>query len=86
MSYSLTMMDINLNINLYDDNFDDCDPKTTNHVKTFGLVYRYEQHKACKKKIYEELLPVAWHPTRQWVWCMSQDEEKEVESFLIDEK
>ena len=47
---------------------------------------RYKQHKACAKKIDEKLLPVAWHPTKAWECCMSQGEEKEVESFLIDEK
>ena len=38
------------------------------------------------KKTDEELTPVAWHPIRVWKQCMSQYENKEVESFLIDEK
>ena len=24
-----------------------------------------------------ELLPIAWHPSRYWDWCMSEDEKKE---------
>ena len=26
---------------------------------------------------------VAWHPTRWWDWCMSEEEQKEIESFLL---
>ena len=28
-------------------------------------------------QIYEELLPIAWHPNRVMDWCMSEDEKKE---------
>ena len=35
---------------------------------------RYQKHKAQKLKIKEELLPIAWHPSRWWDWCMSEDE------------
>ena len=31
-------------------------------------------------------MPVAWHPTRSWDWCMSENEIKEIKPFLIDEK
>ena len=31
-------------------------------------------------------MPVAWHPTRWWEWCMSENEKEEIEPFLIDEK
>ena len=31
-------------------------------------------------------MPVAWRPTSMWDCCMSEDEKKEVESILIDEK
>ena len=26
-----------------------------------------------KKKTDEELMPVAWHPTRVWDWCMTKN-------------
>ena len=29
----------------------------------------YKQHKTCKETIDEELMPVAWHPTKAWNWC-----------------
>ena len=35
------------------------------------------------KKIDQELRPVAWHPTRVWDWCMSENEKKEVSSFFL---
>ena len=31
-------------------------------------------------------MPVAWHPTRWWDCCVSEDEKKEIETFLIDGK
>ena len=31
-------------------------------------------------------MPVAWHPTRWWDWRVSEDEKKEREPYLIDEK
>ena len=31
-------------------------------------------------------MPVAWHPTKWWDCCISDDEKKEKEPFLIDEK
>ena len=30
--------------------------------------------KHAKTKINEELMPIAWHPTRVWDWCMTKDE------------
>ena len=39
-----------------------------------------------KEKVSKKLMPVVWHPTRCWDWCLSEDEKKEIESFLIDEK
>ena len=71
---------INLdNINLYGDTFDDCDPETIIHVRFVARYNSFKQHKSCKKKIDEGLLPIAWHPTRVWDRCMSEDEKKEVE-------
>ena len=26
-----------------------------------------------KKKKDEELMPVAWHPTKEWDWCMTKN-------------
>ena len=29
----------------------------------------------------EELLPITWHPSRYWGWCMSEDEKEETEKL-----
>ena len=36
----------------------------------------YQKRKAPKAKIKEELLPIAWHPSRWWDWCIPEDEKK----------
>ena len=41
----------------------------------------YKKRKAQKALIKEELLPIAWHPSRYWDWCMSEDEKKETEKL-----
>ena len=72
----LHFLEILDNINLDDNNFGDCDPETINHVRLMAWYNRFKQHKACekkkKKKIDEELLPVAWYATRVWDWNMSE--------------
>ena len=37
-----------------------------------------KQRKLCFKAVKEELLPIAWHPSRHWDWCMPEDEKKEI--------
>ena len=34
-----------------DENFDDCDPESINHVKLMAWYITYKQHKTCKKDI-----------------------------------
>ena len=36
----------------------------------------YKKRKAQKASIKKELIPIAWHPSRYWDWCMSEDEKK----------
>ena len=31
-----------------------------------------------KPSIKEELLPIAWRPSRYWDWCISEDEKQEI--------
>ena len=42
----------------------------------------YEQRKAQKAKIKEELMPAAWHPDRWWNWCVPEHEKKELEIYF----
>ena len=32
-------------------------------------------------KVKEDLLPIAWHPSRWWDWCVPNDEKKETEKL-----
>ena len=61
---------------------DDCNPETINHVRFMAWYNSYKQRKTCKEKIDEELMPVAWHPTTVWDWCMSQTEKKRSKIIL----
>ena len=41
----------------------------------------YKKRKVQNAKIKEELMPISWHPSRYWDWCMSEDEKKETEKL-----
>ena len=41
----------------------------------------YQKRKAQKAQIKEELMLIAWHPSRCWDWCVSKDETKETEKL-----
>ena len=43
---------------------------------------RHKKQKAQKAHIKKELMPIAWHPSRYWDWCMSEDEKQETEKRL----
>ena len=41
----------------------------------------YEKRMVQKASIKEELLPITWHPSRYWDWCMSEEKKKETEAL-----
>ena len=41
----------------------------------------YKKRKAQKASIKKELMPIAWHPSRCYDWCVSEDEKKETEKL-----
>ena len=41
----------------------------------------HQKYKVQKAKIREELLLVAWHPSRCWDWCMAEKEKEETEKL-----
>ena len=43
----------------------------------------YKKRKAQKASIKEELIPIAWHPSRWWDWCVPEDEKQEAEKLLL---
>ena len=59
------------------DHWDDDD----NEDKYFEWYEGYKKRKAEKAQIKKELMPIAWHPSRWWNWCMQEDEKKETEKL-----
>ena len=40
-----------------------------------------KKRKAQKALIKEELIPVTWHPSRWWDWCVHEDDKKDAEKL-----
>ena len=52
-------------------------------VRFSSWYIRFEKHKALKRELAKELMPVAWH---RWPdWCVSEDEKKEIDQIFIKE-
>ena len=43
----------------------------------------YKKGKAQKAKIKDELMPIGWHPSRWWDWCLPNDEKQETEKLFL---
>ena len=56
----------------YDDYYDDDGGHwdDDDEDKLFEWYNGYKKRKVQKASIKEELLPIAWHPSRYWDWCM----------------
>ena len=65
----------------YDDDYDEIIEWYEGYKEIIEWYEGYEKRKAQKAKIKEELLAIAWHPSRWWDWCMSEDEKKETEKL-----
>ena len=50
------------------------------------MIININNAKHVQKYISKELMPVAWHPTRWWDWCIPEDQKKEVKPFLDEGK
>ena len=61
---------------------DDDDDDDDDEGKFFKWYDGYRAWKAQKASIKEELLPIAWQPSRYWDWCMSEVEKKENKKLL----
>ena len=52
------------------------------NVLSGAMIIKNEKlKKAQKGSTKKELLPVVWHPSRWWDWCVSEDEKKETEKI-----
>ena len=50
------------------------------------IIEWYEGHqkrKAEKAKIKDQLMHIAWHPSRWWGWCVPEDQKKEIEKLFL---
>ena len=56
--------------------FDEDDSDSIILIRLFAWHIKFEKRKKVKRKVSEELTPVAWHPKRWWNFYMSEDEEK----------
>ena len=70
-------------INLDDVDFQEDDPKTIIHVRRLAWRNKFEKSKAYKRNLSKELMPVAWHPTRWWDWCIKKMRKKKQNQFLL---
>ena len=70
------------NISLDDANFCEGDlSKIIIHVKRLAWHIKLKQHKAFKKEMSKELMPVAWHSMRWRDWCMLEDKKRSKSIF-----
>ena len=61
---------------------------TVNIVGIINIIFfewcdDYKKRKAQKASIKEELMPIAWHSSGWWDWCMSENEKKETEKTFL---
>ena len=59
----------------YDDNGDHWDDDN-DEDKFFERYTVSKKRKAQKASIKEELLPITWHSSRWWDWCVPNDEKQ----------
>ena len=50
----------------------------------FIMHIKFEKHKALKKELSEELIPLVWHPNRWCDLCVSENEKKEIDPMFIE--
>ena len=55
-----------------------------NHNVIIKQYEGYKNQKTQKASIKEELMPIAWHPSRWWDWCIPEDERNETEKKFFD--
>ena len=62
------------------------DDEYCNYDKLIEWYKGYQKRKAQKAQIRKELMPIAWHPSRCWNWCIPEDEKKETEKLKGSKK
>ena len=62
-----------------DDDNDDDDDDDDDDDELLEWYVGYQKRRAQKAQIEKELMPVTWHPSCWWDWCVPKDEKKETE-------
>ena len=71
-----------INVDWYDDGKDKFIEFTDDDEDNLFEWYDgYKKRKAQKASIKEQLLPIAWHPSRYWDSCVPEDEKKKTEKL-----
>ena len=70
-------------INRWYDDYYDVDSDDDDEDEFFEWYNGYKKRKAQKAKIKDELMPIAWHPSHWWDWCIPEDEKKESEKLFL---
>ena len=65
------ILNIDLNNNNLDNNFDEDDPDTIILIRLSARYMKFGKCKALKKELNEELMSVALYRNRWWDWCVS---------------
>ena len=63
--------------------WDDDDDDDDDEDKFFEWYDDYKKLKAQKASIKEELSRIAWHSSRYWDWCMTEDENSDAENLWL---
>ena len=56
---------------------DDC------HDELIKWYKGYQKRKTQKSQVKKELIPIAWHPSRWWDWCVLKHEKKKTEKLWV---
>ena len=68
----------------YDDYYEDDGDHWDNDVnkdKFFDWYEDYQKRQCQKAKIKEKLLPIAWHPSKYWDWCVLEDKKQGIKKL-----
>ena len=70
------ILNIDLNIINLDNNFDKDDPDTIILIKRLAWHIKFEKHKALKKELNEELVPIAWQTKNDGIFACQKMRKK----------
>ena len=55
-------------------------------IKILAGYMKFEKRKELKRKLHEELMPIAWHTNRWRNFCVSEDKQKDLIKIILIEQ